>query len=484
MVFLLDAASRLERRLLRGWIERQRPAGDARAGRSTIPPFAAARAARSTRASSRRSRRATIRCSRRCASRGCRRERDGVREARLSDLLKLGDPRDPGALRQRWIAARASPSAAASSPASPRPPRELRERWRAARARTPAQTTGLAEFVARQAALALERAERRLRGARYKVPRFVREDILARPAFRGGVARLARELGRAEARVAREAGARPARDRRHAQPVRDRPRRAALIRVLYTRGYGEALHYDRAQARRSSARSRSAIRWCSCRRTSRTSTTSCSSTLLHENGHPPNHTAGGINMNFFPVGPLVRRSGVFFIRRTLQGQRGLQVRAAPLHRLPDREALLARVVHRGRALALGQAAAAALRPARLRGRRLPARQERGRRPDPGLDRLRPDPGRRATTPPSSAAARRSARASAGSCASCGGCGRRYGDDPHRASASRSRSRKALGPPDPERRARPRRAEPRAPEARVRGVRAHQPRRRRSRRPRS
>jgi glycerol-3-phosphate O-acyltransferase len=37
--------------------------------------------------------------------------------------------------------------------------------------------------------------------------------------------------------------------------------------------------------------------------------------MLHENGLPPNHTAGGINMNFFPVGPLVRRSGVFFIRR-------------------------------------------------------------------------------------------------------------------------------------------------------------------------
>ncbi len=36
---------------------------------------------------------------------------------------------------------------------------------------------------------------------------------------------------------------------------------------------------------------------------------------LYENGLPPNHTAGGINMNFFPVGPLIRRSGVFFIRR-------------------------------------------------------------------------------------------------------------------------------------------------------------------------
>jgi glycerol-3-phosphate O-acyltransferase len=37
--------------------------------------------------------------------------------------------------------------------------------------------------------------------------------------------------------------------------------------------------------------------------------------VLYENGLPPNHTAGGINMNFFPVGPFLRRSGVFFIRR-------------------------------------------------------------------------------------------------------------------------------------------------------------------------
>ena len=37
--------------------------------------------------------------------------------------------------------------------------------------------------------------------------------------------------------------------------------------------------------------------------------------VLYENGLPPNHTAGGINMNFFPVGPFLKRSGVFFIRR-------------------------------------------------------------------------------------------------------------------------------------------------------------------------
>jgi glycerol-3-phosphate O-acyltransferase len=40
--------------------------------------------------------------------------------------------------------------------------------------------------------------------------------------------------------------------------------------------------------------------------------------MLWENDFPPNHTAGGINLNFFPIGPLLRRTGVFFIRRTFK----------------------------------------------------------------------------------------------------------------------------------------------------------------------
>src|SRR5690606_36254211 len=83
---------------------------------------------------------------------------------------------------------------------------ELRERWLAAGGADAGETAGLGEFVVRRAHLALERAERRLRGARYKVPRLVDEDIVARPAFRGAVARLARQLGRSEASVLREAG--------------------------------------------------------------------------------------------------------------------------------------------------------------------------------------------------------------------------------------------------------------------------------------
>ncbi|OFW63463.1 MAG: hypothetical protein A2135_03095, partial [Actinobacteria bacterium RBG_16_67_15] len=40
--------------------------------------------------------------------------------------------------------------------------------------------------------------------------------------------------------------------------------------------------------------------------------------VLYENGLPPNHTAGGINMKFFPIGGLLRRHGIFFIRRTFK----------------------------------------------------------------------------------------------------------------------------------------------------------------------
>src|SRR5207245_3599065 len=171
-------------------------------------------------------------------------------------------------------------------------------------------------FVVGQAALALGRAERRRGGARYKVPRSVHDEILSRAACRGGIARLARELGRPEASVAYSAS-RYLREiaAGHSAYVIDLV--AHLIRYMYTRGYGEALHYDRTQLE--------AI-YLLAQRYPVVFLPSHKSNLdhlvlqyaLHENGHPPNHTAGGINMNFFPVGPLVRRSGVFFIRRSFK----------------------------------------------------------------------------------------------------------------------------------------------------------------------
>ncbi|HEY4658893.1 MAG TPA: 1-acyl-sn-glycerol-3-phosphate acyltransferase, partial [Gemmatimonadaceae bacterium] len=89
------------------------------------------------------------------------------------------------------------------------------------------------------------------------------------------------------------------------------------IRLLYTRGYAEALHYDRAQLAEIKALAQQhPVVFLPSHKSNLDHLVL--QYALHENGHPPNHTAGGINMNFFPVGPLVRRSGVFFIRRSFK----------------------------------------------------------------------------------------------------------------------------------------------------------------------
>ncbi|NNL67115.1 MAG: glycerol-3-phosphate acyltransferase, partial [Myxococcales bacterium] len=92
---------------------------------------------------------------------------------------------------------------------------------------------------------------------------------------------------------------------------------AQLIRLLYRRGYGDAIHYDPADLRRVKALSQQhPVVFLPSHKSNLDHLVL--QVALHENGHAPNHTAGGINMNFFPVGPIVRRSGVFFIRRTFK----------------------------------------------------------------------------------------------------------------------------------------------------------------------
>jgi glycerol-3-phosphate O-acyltransferase len=316
-VFLLDASSRLERRLLEAWIERGRPAGTPPGDYGAIPILATRRRRRAPTLARLEAHLAVnsdpLLVPLRVA--WLAKKRGGRRTVRFSDLLTFGDPRDPDLLREHWILRRGRDRCRIVA-GDPAPASELRKRWRTGGGNELAETTGLAEFVARQAGLALERAERRLRGARYKVPRLVREDILGHPSFRGGVSQLARELGQSEAQVAREA----ARDLEeiaasHSPFVIDLV--AHLIRLLYTQGYGKALRYDRDQLRDVEALAQ---------RHPVVFLPSHKSNLdhlvlqyaLHENGHPPNHTAGGINMNFFPVGPLVRRSGLFFIRRSFR----------------------------------------------------------------------------------------------------------------------------------------------------------------------
>ena len=318
VVFLLDACSGLERRVLSDWITEHRPENGSSPPTETVdlPP--------SRRRGRRRSGRADLEAVLASGEDVLlaplrvaweRETVEGIRENPLKELLTVGDPRDPGRLRQGWIRRR-TPHLCHVVAGEPATVAELRERWRHQSGADVTHNASLVEFIERQAALALERAERRLRGQRYKVPKLVREDILARAGFRAGVSRLARELGQNEKHVFRtaqkylkEIAA------THSPHVIDLC--AHLIHLLYTQGYDEALSYDRDRLEQIYELTQ---------RYPLIFLPSHKSNLdhlvlqyaLHENGHPPNHTAGGINMNFFPVGPLVRRSGVFFIRRTFK----------------------------------------------------------------------------------------------------------------------------------------------------------------------
>jgi len=318
LVFLLDAASALEERILRLWIERHRPADldPTRIESIRIPASRRRRRSRSARLVSLEQAVATAEDPLLAPLRiaWLPPQREGRRSAGLSDLLRLGDPRDPGRLRASWIA-RFAPDRYQVVVAEPAPASALRARWRAASGRDVAETMGLDRFVARQAALALDRAERKLRGGRYKIPRFLREEVLARPSFQGGLDRLAREQGRSPQKVRRDAD-RYLREIAAGHSPLMIDVFAQLCRSSSTRGY-DALRFDRAEIER--------IRRLAEQHPVAFLPTHKSNLdhpvlfrVLHEEGLPPNHTAGGINMNFFPAGTIARRAGIFFIRRSFK----------------------------------------------------------------------------------------------------------------------------------------------------------------------
>lgn len=325
VVFLTDAASRVERRLIERWLEEQRPPEHApelvelisippsrrrRTPRDPDPRLAEALATPGDPLM------APLRVIWRAPL------RDGVRrKVSFLGLLTAGDPRDPNWIRQAWVWRR-DPERCVIVAGEPALASNLRARWTDACGGNSAETLGLAEFITQKATLALERAERRIRGARYKVPRLVNEEILGRPAFRGELSRIASRLraegdeGASLASVSNEA-AKYIKEiaATHSPLVIDLVNQ--IIRWLYTRGYDEKLVYDETVMKGIAAlEERHPVVFLPTHKSNLDHLVL--QYALHEHGLPPNHTAGGINMNFFPLGQLVRRSGVFFIRRTFR----------------------------------------------------------------------------------------------------------------------------------------------------------------------
>ena len=233
----------------------------------------------------------------------------GRRSVGWSDAFKPGDPRDPRGLRARltrtFRPGRVKLMAAAGA---------SRDELKAAYAQS-GEIDGMIPFITRRAWRTLDQAERRLRGNRYKIPRFVPEAILSRGEFITSLNRYAEEseLDPAQTRTRAERYLKEI-AATHSPYVIDLI--ANAIHTLYTQGYGE-IHYSDDEVREIAALGHEHPLVFLPSHRSNLDRLSLQF-MLWENDLPPNHTAGGINLNFFPIGPVLRRTGVFFIRRSFR----------------------------------------------------------------------------------------------------------------------------------------------------------------------
>ncbi|MCL1693862.1 MAG: 1-acyl-sn-glycerol-3-phosphate acyltransferase [Actinomycetia bacterium] len=311
VLLLIDAETSIEHELIKAWIDRNEPDGV----RVDIAHIPASRRIR-------RRKRSDSRLEARVAQSDdpmmvpirivwLATERDGKRRVSLKDFLVFGDPRDPNIVRQRWIRT-FQPDRIRIVVAESAFKSTLDKLWSDPTGRGPAEGTSLSEFIALKAWLALERAERSLRGARYKVPKFLREDLYWSRGFQRGVSRLAIEgdvplnkMQRKTSYYLKEMAA------THSPYVIDIV--TGLMAWILSLGY-QNLEYSTDDLRElyQIGETHPLVFLPSHKSNSDHLVLQY---VLYQNEFPPNHTAGGINLNFFPIGALLRRTGIFFIRR-------------------------------------------------------------------------------------------------------------------------------------------------------------------------
>ncbi|HZA09586.1 glycerol-3-phosphate 1-O-acyltransferase [Mycobacterium sp.] len=228
--------------------------------------------------------------------------------SKLAGLLAGRDPYRPSEHTQRKIL-REDPSRARVVAGEPAKVSELRQQWRDT---TVAENPrDFARFVIRRAILAIERVEYRLLGPEYKSPRLVKPEMLASARFRAGLDKIAGATVEQAGKMLDEMATGWSRLSVDLIP--------ALSRALFSRGFDPNIDYDRHEVermRRALETHPAVMLW-----SHRSNLDSGVVTVaLHENRLPPAHVFGGINMAFPPMGPLLRRSGVIFIRRKIDDQ--------------------------------------------------------------------------------------------------------------------------------------------------------------------
>ena len=232
------------------------------------------------------------------------RERDGERRVRWSDILSQVNPRRPPVFWQTRIMRR-EPDRARVVVAEPATVAALRERWGGA--------GSFAQFVSRQARLALDRSERALLGYRYKVPKDVIEAIEDSPEFRAEVA-AARRPAWADRGRRRRTRTRAALDGLVASmsPIAVDLLSGAL-RPLHA--YAWDVQVDTAGLDRlRELNRRHALVFLPSHRSY--ADPLLLADVLAEHDFPRNHVLGGDNLRIWPISSLARRAGIIFIRRS------------------------------------------------------------------------------------------------------------------------------------------------------------------------
>ena len=293
IVVLVDAASRTERELIEAWAPRVYPgaeliAHDAetlarRLGRGDDPLIVPARVTwfPSSRA----------------------------KGSRLGDLRALS-PRQPLPILQS-VVLRRSPGRAIVTPGEPARSYALHEEYETETGRAD-WADGFAAFVGRRATLAVDRAERPLIGDRYKVPRLVAEQVASSARVRDNAAALALKLGRDPDDVLAELTV----DLQELVAVQSPPAIDAFratMAPLHRRAWTVQADVESLEHLRELNRT-SALVFLPSHRSY--SDPLVLADVLDANDFPRNHVLGGANMAFWPIGPLGKRAGLIFIRRS------------------------------------------------------------------------------------------------------------------------------------------------------------------------
>jgi glycerol-3-phosphate O-acyltransferase len=240
-------------------------------------------------------------------------ERGGERRVRWPDVLSQVNPRRPPVFWQTRIVRRA-PDRARMVVAEPATVAALRARWGGVAGSGPAEggTGSFAQFVARQARLALDRSERALLGYRYKVPKDVAEAIEDSAEFRAEATLLAARLGLTEPEVAERARADLDGMVASMSPVAV-DLMSGLLRPLHA--YAWDVQADTAGLDRLRELNRAhALVFLPSHRSY--ADPLLLADVLAEHDFPRNHVLGGDNLRIWPIGPLAKRAGVVFIRRS------------------------------------------------------------------------------------------------------------------------------------------------------------------------